>query len=423
MRILVKQIAVNTNFSAKPVAAGWFGWITNFWNKKPAVGTGGSTPVEKEFLPLFTFVGDDVKPNAPVEAYQAEIGKVSNRFGGLSVTEINQLSQDLAKDDDKKFHELRAANTKINALLGTFNSTGTGQDIATLLKKPLGNLSSLLGADAQTQLEKSWKEQLLPQAKDLEKGFPFEDAANESDINKLTAYLNPVNGAFSKFYDEQLKKNFDGNPGQLKLKESSATKFSDEFVVYLNKILQLREILYQKNAAPGFEYEFKLLPIADSLIEVTIDGQKITSEGTGATKLKFPASAGAELGVLMSFASTGGTTSTAGSPTANSSATNSSAANTGTTGNTNAASKFIQSNSNTGKTAGDTSPSVIKYPGTWGLFKFFYAGSPQKSATGEYALTYKLGGKTVTAAITPSGGDLFDKDLFRTMRAPDKFLK
>ena len=424
MKILVKQIALNTNFSAKPVAAGWWGWITSFWNKPPVANTGGNTPVEKEFLPLFTFVGDDAKPNAPVEAYQAEIGKVSNRFSGLSVTEINQLSQDLAKDDDKKFPELRAANTKIGALLGTFNSTGTGQDIATLLKKPLGNLSSLLGADAQTQLEKSWKEQLLPQAKDLEKGFPFEDAANEADINKLTAYLNPVNGTFSKFYDEQLKKNFDGNPGQLKLKESSATKFSDEFVVYLNKVLLLRETLYQKNAAPGFEYEFKLLPVADSLIEVTIDGQKITSEGTGATKLKFPASAGAETGVLMSFASTGGTTSTAGTaPPANTAAANTAAANTGTTGKTNSTSKFIPSNSNTGKTAADASPSVIKYPGTWGLFKFFYAGSPQKSATGEYALTYKLGGKTVTAAITPSGGDLFDKDLFRTMRAPDKFLK
>ena len=196
MKILVGQIAANTNFSAKPVSGGWWDWITSLFSKKAATNTGGNTPVEKEFLPLFTFVGDGTKPNAPVEIYQGEIGKVSSKFSGLSVAEINQLSQDLSKDDDKKFPELRAANTKIGALLGTFNSTPTGQDVATLLKKPLDNLSSLLGADAQTQLEKSWKEQLLPQAKDLEKGFPFEDAANEADINKLTAYLNPVNGTF-----------------------------------------------------------------------------------------------------------------------------------------------------------------------------------------------------------------------------------
>ena len=203
------------------------------------------------------------------------------------------------------------------------------------------------------------------------------------------------------------------------MKDSATTKFSDEFVVYLNKILTLREALYQKNATPGFEYEFKLSPLPDSLIEVTIDGQKIDSNGTGAAKFKFPGT-GADTGVLMSFASTGGTTSTSGTALPS----NTSGANTATTGNTNSASKFIQSNSNSSKTtAVDSSPSVIKYPGTWGLFKFFYAGSPQKSPTGGYSMTYKLGGKSVAATITPSGGDLFDKDLFRTMRAPDKFLK
>ena len=421
MKILVKQIALNTNFSAKPVAAGWWDWVTSFWNKKPAVNTGGNTEVEKQFLPLFTFVGSDDKPNPPIDVYQSELGKVSNRYIGLSIAEINQLSQDLSKDDDKKFPELRAANTKINTLVGGFSATPTGQDIATLLKKPLDNLSLLLGADAQKQLDTTWREQLLPQAKEIEKGFPFEDAPNEADINKLTAYLNPVNGSFSKFYDEQLKKNFDGNPGQLKLKDSSSVKLSDEFVAYLNKALTLREILYQKNAAPGFEYEFKLLPVADSIIDVTIDGQQVSSSGTGATKLKFPASTGAETGVLMSFNSTGGTTSTSGTalPANTSTATNTAAP---TAANTNSASKFVQSNSNS-KAPADSSSSIIKRPGNWGLFRFFYEGNPQKSATGEYALTYKLGGKTVMAAINPSGGDLFDKDLFRTMRAPDKFLK
>jgi len=65
----------------------------------------------------------------------------------------------------------------------------------------------------------------------------------------------------------------------------------------------------------------------------------------------------------------------------------------------------------------------IKKPGTWGLFRFFYDGSPKKEATGEYTLTYTLGGKPVTATVKPSGGDLFDKELFRTTRAPEKFLR
>jgi type VI protein secretion system component VasK len=260
MKILVTQIARNTNFSAKPTPVGWWEWIKSFGSSEPALSTGGNTPVEKEFLPLFTFVGTPDKPNAPIDQYQGELGRVSNRFSGFSITEINQLSQDLAKDDDKKFPELRAANTKIGAMVGGFNSTPTGQEVATLLKKPLENLSALLGADAQQSLEATWKNQLLPQAKEIEAGFPFADGSTEADLTKLTAYLNPDSGSFSKFYKDNVQKYFDGNPGQLKPKDTSAVKFSDDFVAYLNKILLLREALFGKSATPNFEYEFKLSP-------------------------------------------------------------------------------------------------------------------------------------------------------------------
>ncbi|MGI8787339.1 MAG: type VI secretion system membrane subunit TssM [Pyrinomonadaceae bacterium] len=411
MRILVKQIALNTNFSAKPATGGWLDWITSFWSKAMPTNTGGNTPVEKEFLPLFTFVGDDAKPNAPIEAYQGEIGKVSNRFSGFSVTEINQLSLDLAKDDDKKFPELRAANTKIGTLLGGFNATPTGQEIATLLKKPLENLSILLGGDAVAQMEKAWKDELLPQAKELEKGFPFTDGQTETDLTKLTAYLNPESGSFSKFYDANLKKYFDGNPGQLKLKDSSQVKFSDEFVAYLNKTLLLRDALYQKSATPNFQYDLKISPIEGGILEGTIDGQDVKSDASAT--LKFPAAAGSENGVNLSLNSSGGTVSTSGTSTP---------ANTATS-NTNSASPTKTPAKTVGTSNSNPSAQSIKKPGTWGLFRFISDGSPKKEATGEYTLTYTLGGKTVTAVVKPSGGDLFDKDLFKTTRAPDKLVK
>ncbi|MCY7344969.1 MAG: type VI secretion system membrane subunit TssM [Pyrinomonadaceae bacterium] len=419
IKILVQQIVLNTNFSAKPVAGTWWETITGFWSKKPVVSTGGGTQVEKDFLPLFSFMGEAGKPSAPIDAYQGEIGKVSNRFSGFSITEINQLSQDLAKDDDKKFPELRSANTKVGTLLGGFNATPAGQEVATLLKKPLENLSSLLGADAQTQLEKAWKEQLLPQAKEIEKGFPFEDGQNETDLTKLTAYLNPENGSFSKFYKDNVQKYFDGNPGQLKLKDTSPVKFSDDYIAYLNKILLLRDALFQKSATPNFEYEFKLSPVTDAILEGTIDGQPVKSDAS--VKLKFPASGGTETGVNISLASSGGTVSTSGTtpPAAANTATNTTS---NTTSNTNSAPvKSPAQNSNS--SSSDSSASSIKKPGTWGLFRFFNDGTPKKEATGEYTLTYKLGSKTVTAVVKPSGGDLFDKDLFKTVRAPDKFLK
>ena len=64
-----------------------------------------------------------------------------------------------------------------------------------------------------------------------------------------------------------------------------------------------------------------------------------------------------------------------------------------------------------------------RYPGTWGLFRFVDDGKPQKQPGGEYSLNYSIGGKPVTATIKPTGGDLFDKNIFRSLKAPQSFVK
>ncbi|MEO8071614.1 MAG: type VI secretion system membrane subunit TssM [Acidobacteriota bacterium] len=415
MKILMMQIARNTNFSAKPTEDGWWEWIKSFFSKKVSTETGGSTQVEKDFLPLFTFVGKEEKTKAPLDDYQSAIGAVSNKYSSFSAADINQLSVDLAKDDNKKFTELKSAETKINGLLNGFNTTSAGQELASLLKEPIDNLNSLLGTGLKEQLDKAWRDQLLPSAKEAEKGFPFEDADAETDLPKLTAYLNPVDGKLSKFYDDRLKKYFDGNPGSLKLKETNDVKFSDEFVNYLNSAFQLREALYGKNAAPNFSYQFTLKPVDKAIIEGTIDGQSITSEGTEASKLlKFPADTSASgIGVYLKLIGSGDANSTLGSSLANTSAPNVNSAS-----NTNSApSKNLQNSTNSSSNA------VLQNTGTWGLFKFFNSASSNKEPSGEYVLNFKIGGKTATAIIKPGGGDLFNKDLFKSVRAPEKLLK
>ncbi|MDQ6787615.1 MAG: hypothetical protein M3033_12480, partial [Acidobacteriota bacterium] len=158
------------------------------------------------------------------------------------------------------------------------------------------------------------------------------------------------------------------------------------------------------------------MPVAGALVEVTIDGQKVTSEGTASGKLKFPAPAATDTGVFINLASSGGAVSTSGA-TAPSSSANTSSANVNTS-NSAVTHKFLQSNSSS-----DTASSSLKFQGTWGLFRFFNAGSPQLNSSGEYTLTYKPGGKALTAVIKPSGGDLFNKDLFRSVHAPEKIFK
>ena len=413
IEILLKEISRQTNLSAEP-KQGWIDWLFSFFRRTKPKNTGGNTQVEKEFRPLFDFIGEEGKQNTPAEKYRGYIGSVANKYGGFSPNDIEQVSQDLAKGDKTKFPQLSKAEADIRSTVGAFNQTPSGQEIGAFLQEPLGNLQTLLGVGGKELLARNWSEKLLPKAKNLEKGYPFEAVEAEADLKNLRTFLNPVSGELSTFYNESLKIYFETVDGKLKPKESSDVNFSDEFVAYLNNAFRLQRALYgEKGSTEKFEYDFKLNPVRDAIIEVIIDGQPIKSEETASAKLTFPASAG-QTGVLMKFASTGGTTSTSGSVLATNSSTNSSA---------NTPSSTVNSARNSTQNNQTDSSGEMKWQGSWGLFKFFDNGSPEKQPSGGYLLKYNFGGKTVTAIITPSGEDLFDKNLFRSVRAPEKLFK
>ncbi|MGI8468509.1 MAG: type VI secretion system membrane subunit TssM, partial [Pyrinomonadaceae bacterium] len=410
MEILLNDIARNVNLSAKPKTNGWWDWIKSFFVKTNANAAGEKTPVEGEFHALLSFMGEEGKSDAaPIGKYRNELGKVFNRLNGLSPDQLNQISKDLAAEKDTKL-QLQQAETNVTNLLGGFDDTPSGQATAELLREPLGNLRTLLGVGVRDQLIKAWTDTILPKAKEIEKGFPFDASASEADITKLTVFLNPSDGTLSKFYADNLSKYFEEANGQIKVKEGSPAQFTDEFVAYLNNAFRLRKALFgEKNAAPSFAYEFKLMKTGDAVAEVTIDGQpKVDSSsgGTGSANLKFPASSG-DTGVVMSLgASTSEPTSAV--PSANSANSN---VNTGVT-----------SSAGSSQSAGGAN--ALTFPGTWGLFKFFDAGAPKKQAGGEYLLTYKPGGKIVTATIKPTGDvDLFDRSVFTSVKVPQTFLK
>jgi type VI secretion system protein ImpL len=396
MEILLKEVSRNTNLSAKPENPGWFEWIKSWFVSEKDSDTGGTAP-EKEFRPLFTFVGNkkDKPESVPVARYRGVLGQVYNSFNGISENQLKKIAEQLANDDPNEPLKLRIRETAVTSLLGGFDETPSGQATASLIMRPLGNLRALLGADAQGQLVKTWNEQILPEGKDIEKGYPFEDSQTETDLTKLTAFLAPGEGKFSKFYDEKLSRYFEEANGQLKLKDTAEVKFSDEFIAYLNNVMNLRKALYGTNPTPKFEYEFTLRPVKDAIVEISLDGQQVKSEGTGSIKGTFPGAGAAETGVLVNLGSTSGLTT--GAPS---------------------------SNSNTSTTSAPTSSaSGLKYPGNWGLFRFVDASRPQKQSGGEYLLTFSVGGKAVTATIKSSGSDLFDKTIFRQVRIPQTFLK
>lgn len=390
MKILVREVAKHTNLSAKPETEGWIEWLLSFVMPEEKSETGGSQP-EKEFRPLFTFIGTkDQAENAPVEKYRNEIGNVHKAFSGLSADKVNQIAAEMAKDEDPL--KLRQRETAITNLLASFSETPSSQEVALLLQEPLGNLRNLLGAGVKQQIDKAWKQEIMPAGKEIEKGYPFEDGSADADLTKLAAYLNPNDGKFSKFYKEKIEKYFEEADGKLKQKEGAEIQFTDDFITYLNSAISLRKALFGTNPTPKFTYEFRLKGDKSTLVEVSIDGQKINSEGTGSINGTFPGS-GSETGVIVNAASTSGTASTTGSANSNTSSSTSTASGPKT------------------------------YPGVWGLFKFVDDGKPQKQADGSYTMSYSVGGKPLSASIKPSGGDPFDKSLFRNLKAPQTVVK
>jgi type VI secretion system protein ImpL len=409
MKILMQEIARQTNLSAEPKNLGWTDWFFSLFSGSKKVETGGKTPVEEAFRPLFAFVEGD-----SFSKYDNALQKVHNQIHNRSANEIENIIKEIAAERGETLKALRDADKDISGITGTFNATPAGQELAVVFNKPIGNLRDLLGAGATSQLNRAWAEQILPKAKEIEKGYPFEDAG-ESDITKLSVFLNPTDGTLSDFYEKRLKQYFEESGGQLKVKSTSDVKFSDEFVAYLNNAFRLREAMFGKNKTPSFNYEFKLQKVEGALIEITIDGQTVDSNGTGTKNLRFPATSG-ETGVIMKFASTAGTSSTSGATTPSA---NTSPANVSNASNSNTVSRFFQNT-----TGSPSEPEPLKFPGTWGLFKFVEAGAPKKNTTtGEYVLTYKLGGKTISATVKPTGGDLFDRNVFKSVRAPQNFLK
>jgi type VI secretion system protein ImpL len=412
---LLKEVYRQTRLSAKPKPRDWKETALDWVGMLPKLEIRENTKPESEFRPLFTFVGDDTKTEVPPLAnYRKTIGQIYAKLNSRSQDEYITIAKDLAADKDTTLG-LRNSETAISTLLNGFAETPAGQEIAELLKKPLGNLRLLLGADAQSQLGQSWTAEVFPKAKEAEKGFPFDDSG-EADLVKLTAYLNPVNGTLSDFYTKRLEKYFEADGGgKLKVKTTSDVKFTDEFVNYLNNAFALRETLFGKNKDANFEYDFRLNPVKDLIIEVKIDGQAVTSEGTASSKLKFPAATNAETGVFINSTSTAEGSSTSGKTPMNS--------NANTTSNSNANSATPVSKFQSSPTETPAASNSKKRPGTWGLFLFFNDGSPKKNPSGGYDLSYKLGGKTITATIKPAGGDLFDRSLFKNVKVPENFLR
>ncbi len=424
IKVLFKEIARNTNLSAKPKPTGWWETIKGWFKSETLPDTGGASQVvEREFRPLFGFVDGD--KSTKIDEYQALISQVYIKYNGFDDTQINELASIQDDEKNKKFPQLNDSSSKIDAAtkpLKDAKDSAVSPFFAEILRQPLGNLKALLGADSLKQLAERWTSEVLPAAQLAEQGYPFVAGDNNADFANLKAFLAPNGGKLSQFFTENnlQKKYFEGDLGQLKLKDPTNSPFNQDFVDYLNKAFTLRKALFGKGDDVKFDYNFEITGPKDAVVEITIDGITLSSVDKPSSLISFPAPSGSGNGVMIRLLSTGATTSTSGTTTTSAN-TSTSSVNSNSSSNsavTTATPVPVQNNNNTAG-SNDEKP----FSGPWGLFRFFDASNGAKQSDNSYLLTFKLkSGKTLTAKITPSGVDPFNKAIYE-LRAPKTILK
>jgi type VI protein secretion system component VasK len=369
MELLMTEVKRNTDLSAAPEGGGIFGWITSLFSSD-SKGEAGTTEVEKEFGPLFPFIASaDKKARVPISEYRASLDQVLRALELKSDDQLAQAAKSILTGKDEV--GLDKAEQDVSRMLEAFK-TAAARDAAKVLNQPLGNLRAMLYGGGYEQIEKGWREQLYPKASALESGFPFKDSSSETPVTDLARFLNPANGQFTVFFNERLANSFEEGQGALKLKDAGAVKLSEGFVGYINNARRLRDALFAGGGQqPEVSYEIRLQPVSGADARIEVDGGSVETRGTSQQSAKFvwPARAGASGARIVVIR--GGQQSEAA------------------------------------------------FPGEWGLFKMFAAGSPATAEGNQFQLTWRVGSSLVRATLQPSSATHpFDRKLFTGMRAP-----
>ena len=369
MELLMIEVRRNTDLSAAPDGGGFWGWITGLFSSD-SKKQGGTTEVEREFGPLFSYVAaEDKKARVPISEYRATLDQLLRSLEVKSDDQLAQAAKSLLTGKDEV--GLQKAEQEVTRSLDPFK-TAAARDAARLLAQPLDNLRAMLYGGGYEQIDRAWREQLYSKARALESSFPFTDSSSDAPVTDLAKFLNPANGQLTTFFNERLANSFEEAQGRWKLKETGAVKLSDNFVAYLNSSRELRDALFPGGGAqPEVGYEIKLQPVTGADVRIEIDGTSVETRGTTvqAAKFSWPARAG-----------------------------------------TSGARILVLKNGQQAE---------VSFPGEWGLFRMFAAGRPTKSGDNQFLLSWSAGSVTVRASLQPSSAaSPFERRLFTSLRAP-----
>lgn len=389
---VMREVTRQTNFSGS--TGGIFGWLTSLFKSK--VDAGGATLVEREFRPLIQFV--TAKDDQMTE-YRTKLNAVTDQLRN-NPKSLSELSKQMQAGDDRI--GLRAGRQAVGDLLESkgFSASPSGEAASKVLRQPLDNLNTLLVGTDFEQIDKLWQQLYAKTWQPLESSYPFTEGGGDASVAVLSNFLNPENGELTRFFNERLKPYFeeDWSP-----KKEAADKFTPEFAAFLKNARRLRDAIFPGGGrAPNVEYQIALTPVAGATTRVEIDGN-VLEQDKPTPPFKWP---GNKSGAKISLTMTSGAA--------------------------------------TGQTLEKS------YAGEWGLLKMFTEGGGGDGKAAQFNLQLNVAGTpaassttlapvagattTATApaaaatapvrlSIQPKSGNVFQRELFTTLRAPKRLIQ
>ncbi|MGH9900266.1 MAG: type VI secretion system membrane subunit TssM [Pyrinomonadaceae bacterium] len=363
--VVVREVARQTNLSG--ATGGIIGWIKGLFGSK--AGDEGGTPVDKEFRPLIQFASGK---GEKMTEYRTKLNGVSDNLR-KNTKPLNDIAKTMQAGNDQL--GLGGARQGVGDLLEASGfSASTASDAGgDLLRQPLDNLNTLLFGTDLEQINKAWQQLHAKSWQQLEASFPFTDGGPDASLTALVNFINPENGELTAFVNGRLKPYFeeDWSP-----KANSAEKFSPEFVSFLKNARRLRDVLFAGGGRiPSFEYQVGLTPMKEAaMVRVEIDGN-VLEPGRPTPPFKWP---GNKSGAKITVTQTSG--------------------------------------ANTGQAADKT------FPGEWGLLRMFAEGGGGDGKAALSNLKFDAG-VPVGLTIQPKSGNIFQRELFTSMRAPRRLLQ
>jgi type VI secretion system protein ImpL len=169
----------------------------------------------------------------------------------------------------------------------TFGGSDPNNTISTLLKAPITNIDAVLGGAAELNKKGAG---LCRDLSQLTNKYPFSPKAkSEASLADLDFVFQPKQGAFWKFYDDNLTKLLAPKDSQYGPAPGAAVQLDPEFVRFFNRAAAFAGALYPGGRPdPQFAYKLKVIRI-DGIdgISLDVDGQSLSYDG-GATKPVLP---------------------------------------------------------------------------------------------------------------------------------------